>query len=244
MLDKILKVLLPISLIIIIIQTISPSGSLSFLNPVGMLITSVFFYSLGWLISSFVYSKNDSNYSLARHIGLAAIITIPFVAMIFVPSFLYPYIVGKAFVFRFLAIIALCSLIYLSLMEEQYRPRITPFLVGFSALAFTMLLSTIFSMDPERSFWSNYERMEGYINLLALFVLAISATSLRIKDLEWERIFQTHIWVSSFVSIIAVLQYFVGILKLSNFSGLPIINLCLSQGAACRVDATLGSLFI
>ncbi len=241
MLDKILKALLPITLIITIIQTINPSGFLSFLNPASMVVTSILVYSIGWVVSGFVYSQRESNYSLARHIGLASLFAIPVVAVIFVPSFLYPYIVGKAFVFRFLMIVAMCSLLYLSLTNSDYRPRVTPFVFGFAILAFIMALATIFSIDPGRSLWSNYERMEGYINLFFLFILAVSATTLRIQELEWNKIFQIHIWVSSFVSGIAVLQKLVFFLGLKNLAGAPILGLCIAQGDACRVDATLGN---
>lgn len=240
MLDKIMKAVLPITLIINVVQMIAPTGIFSFLDSFSMVITALFVYSIGWVVASFVYSKNQNNYSLARQIGLSAIFAIPVVAIIFVPSFLYPYIVGKAFVFRFLVIISLCSLVYLSLLDENFRPRVTPFLAGYTLFAVVMLLATIFSIDPSRSFWSNYERMEGYINLLCLLILAISATSLRLSELEWKKVFNIHIWISSFVSGIGVLQYLVYLLGIKNLS-LPILSLCLSQGSACRVDSTLGN---
>jgi O-antigen ligase/tetratricopeptide (TPR) repeat protein len=205
-----------------------------------MIITSLLVFSIGWLVTSSVYNERLNNYNVARHIGLAAIISVPLLAIIFVPSFLYPYIVGKAFVFRFLAIISLCSTFYLYFTDERYHPRLSPFLVGYAAFAFVMLLATVFSMDPGRSFWSNYERMEGYINLISLFVLALSAISLKIEELEWRKLFVVHIVVSSVVSFVGVLQYVIGILHM-NVGGLPILNLCLSSGAACRIDSTLGN---
>lgn len=241
MLDKILKGLLPVTIIISVVQTISPFGVLSFLDQYSMIVTSLMVYSLGWVVTSFVFRKNDSNYSLGRHIGLAAVMSVPIVAIIFVPSFLYPYIVGKAFTFRFLAIISLCSSLYLFFTDENFKLKGTPFVIGYSAFVIAMALATIFSMDPSRSFWSNYERMEGYINLISLFILAISAASLKISELEWKRIFTVHIWISSIVSSLGVLQYVTGILGLKVFGQLPILSLCLSSGANCRVDSTLGN---
>jgi O-antigen ligase/tetratricopeptide (TPR) repeat protein len=241
MLNKILTAMLPVTLLIIIVQTVSPSGILSFLNPLSMVITSLCVYSIGWVVSSFLYNKNVSNYSLVRHIGIAAIFALPIVAVLFVPSFLYPYIVGKAFTFRFLIIIAFCSLVYLSFTDENYRPKVTPFLVGSTVFAFVMALATLFSIDTSRSFWSNFERMEGYINLISLFILALTSTSLRLKDLEWGRIFTVHLWVSSIVSTLAVLQYLFMLLGVKAVSSLPILGLCFAQGEGCRVDSTLGN---
>lgn len=193
------------------------------------------------MVAGFVYPKNSNEYVTGRHVGLAAIFAVPLVAIVFAPSFLYPYIVGKAFTFRFLLIIAFASLAYLSFADERYRPKVTPFLVGSFLFTFVMGVATLFSMDASRSFWSNYERMEGYINLLFLFILGLTATSFRLKDIEWNRLFTIHIWVSTIVSGLGVLQYFVGALQLKNFASAPIISLCLSQGAACRVDSTLGN---
>ncbi len=104
----------------------------------------------------------------------------------------------SGFVFRFLAIISFASFIYLAFTDEKYKPKVTPFFVGYFIFALFMGLSTIFSMDASRSFWSNYERMEGYINVLALFVLALSAISLRLKELEWSKVFRCgafSIWI-------------------------------------------------
>lgn len=236
-----MKALLPITLIITIWQTLFPMGIFSFTNSISMIITSVLVYSIGWVLSGQVYRQNSANYSLARHVGLASLFSVPIVAIIFVPSFLYPYIVGKAFTFRFLAIISFCSFVFLSLTNESFKPRVTPFVVGYSLFAFIMLLSVIFSIDPARSFWSNYERMEGYINLVSLLVLAISATSMRLGELEWDRIFGVHLFVSTFVSGFAVIQYMIGSMGLKMFANTPILSLCLSQGSACRVDSTLGN---
>jgi len=241
MLDKILKGALPVTAIISIVQTFFPSGVFSFLNSFSMVMTCVLVYSIGWLISSFVYNSRYEDYSLARHIGLASLFSVPIVAIIFVPSFLYPYIVGKGFVFRFLAIISFASFIYLAFTDEKYKPKVTPFFVGYFIFALFMGLSTIFSMDASRSFWSNYERMEGYINVLALFVLALSAISLRLKELEWSKVFRIHVVISGIISTVGVLQYFIGTLAISTLASFPILSLCLSQGAGCRADSTLGN---
>jgi O-antigen ligase/tetratricopeptide (TPR) repeat protein len=241
MLDKILKISLPVTVIIIIVQAFKPDGIFSILNSWGMVLICITVYSIGWLISSFVYNRSDSEYSLARHIGLAAVVAVPIVAIVFTPSYLYPYIVGKAFVFRFLACISGLSLIYLTFTSDKYKIKLTPFVVGSFIFTVVMGLATIFSIDPSRSFWSNYERMEGYINLLSLFALALSATTLRLKELEWMKVVRAHIWVSSIISSLAVLQYAIGSLGIKAAASLPILSLCITQGAGCRADATLGN---
>lgn len=240
MLDKIIKGSLPVALIITIASTVWPNGPLSILNQFSMIVSSVLVYSIGWWISGFVYKK-DAEYSLARHIGLAALFAVPILAIVFAPSFLYPYIVGKGFIFRFLSIIAFVSFIYLGFTDDRFRPRITPFVAAFTLFLICMGLSTIFSIDPGRSFWSNYERMDGYINMLALFALLMPATTLRLKELEWAKLFKIHVVVASIISLVGIFQYVIGALSLKGFASLPILSLCLSQGSACRVDSTLGN---
>lgn len=235
-----MKALLPITIIIILVTTLAP-GTLSFLDSFSMIINALAVYSIGWVAAGFVYRVKSDNYNVVRHIALASIFAVPIVAIIFVPTFLYPYIVGKAFTFRFLAIILFCSSLYLALTDENHKPVASPFVLAYLLFALVMLLATMFSMDPSRSFWSNYERMEGYINLLCLFVLAIGTTVVKLKELEWNRVFGVHIVVSTIVSTVAILQYFIGILSLKAMGSLPILSLCLAQGAACRSDSTLGN---
>ena len=129
MLNKILYVLFPVTLIINAITAVVPNTFLSVFDSFSMIFTSLMVFSLGWIVTSFVYSDRLSNYNVARHIGLACIVSVPLVAVIFVPSFLYPYIVGKVFTFRFLAIISLCSTFYLYFTDERFHPRLSPFLV-------------------------------------------------------------------------------------------------------------------
>jgi tetratricopeptide (TPR) repeat protein len=240
MLDKILKYSLPLQVFIIIYSAVLPDSIFSFLNDFSMTLLAITVFSFGWLIAGYIYPK-DKNYKMARHIALAAIFATPILAIVFTPSFLYPYIVGKGFVFRFIAITAFLSSLYLSLTEVEYRPRLTSFFYGYLALVVTMGLATIFSMDVSRSFWSNFERMEGYINVISLFALLYALINVRLTELEWSKIFKVHVWISGLVSFVAILQYLIGLLSLKGFASLPILNLCVSTGVNCRVDATLGN---
>ena len=242
MTNNIFKVLLPVTLLITVLSTLAPNNIFSFLDSSSMLITSLLVLSIGWYLTLNIYKKEEGNKEdiVARRMLLAVTFALPILAMIFSPSFLYPYIVGKAFVFRFLAIVGFASFVYLALTHSEYKPRISPYVLGSGVFALAMLISTIFSMDPSRSFWSNYERMEGYIALLSTFALIISITTARLKEIEWRRVFMVQLYVSTFVSALGVLQKLVEVLGL-KVGSLPIISLCLSQGAACRVDSTLGN---
>ncbi len=241
MTNNIFKALLPITLLVTLVTTFSP-GTLSSLDSYSMIITSLLVLSIGWFLTLGVY-KNEENGKdeiVARRMLLAVTFSLPLLAMIFSPSFLYPYIVGKAFVFRFLAIVGFSSFVYLALTNTEYKPRVSPYVFGFGVFTLAMLVSVLFSMDSVRSFWSNYERMEGYIELFSVFAVIVAITSARLKEIEWKRVFMVHVYVSTFVSGMGVLQKLVQVIGL-NVGNLPIIGLCISQGSACRVDSTLGN---
>ena len=160
MTDKIIKYSLPFTLFILLAQTFYPSGMFASLNSISMLILGLLVYSIGWWSVDFVYDNSKNDFAFSRKVALAAIFATPIVAIIFVPSYLYPYIVGKGFIFRLLSIIATLATIYTVFTKAEYKPKLTPFMIGSFFFTLAMGLATIFSIDPSRSFWSNFERME------------------------------------------------------------------------------------
>lgn len=139
-------------------------------------------------------------------------------------SLLFPYITGKAFFFR--GVIELTALLWLILIWRlpQYRPRRSALL--WSALAFIAVagLATIFSQNAYASFWSNFERMDGLVSYLHLFVYFLILIS----------VFRTErIWQWFFHGVLVTSLILIGH-SLAQIAGwLPI-----SQG---RVDATFGN---
>lgn len=129
-----------------------------------------------------------------------AMFLIPFIPLVVTPSALFPYITGKNFVFRILVEFAAALWVPLIFSSKQYRLNNSPILI--SILFFTVIvgLADLFGVSPYNSFWSNYERMEGYITILhlALFFMIISSVFRRRKD-----------WII-FFNIIAVISMVTG----------------------------------
>jgi tetratricopeptide (TPR) repeat protein len=214
-------------------------SSITILSP---FVNAAFAISLMWMfVGRFYNSKDDKEYSEVRHFVMSALFAIPFVAIIFSPTMLYPYIVGKAFLFRTLIIVAFVGYLYLALTNKNFKPRITPLTVSFTVFAAMLGLSTLFSIDTYRSFFGNYERMEGYFGLLCVAMLVVTLASVRLKDVEWSKLFKVHAWIATIVSGLGILQYIVYVIGAKSLAGLPILSLCFASGAACRVDSTLGN---
>ncbi len=140
---------------------------------------------------------------------------VPFIAFVIadgVHSFginlFFPYITGKNFVFRILVEIMLAIYVILAIREPKYRPRSSYLMWAFGGFALWMLVATIFSVDPSKSFWSNYERMDGYITLVHLFALFVISGVMLTAEKWWEKFFQVSVAASMLQGVYALLQVF------------------------------------
>lgn len=162
----------------------------------------------------------------------------------------FPFITGKNFAFRILVEIILGLWLVLAIfdpvrsktskmsaplkagtsngVDKNYLPKFNKqnlILILASVFTFILILSTIFSVNPYRSFWSNYERMEGLVAFLHLFALFLVMTSVMNKEKLWRWFFHISLGVSVIVGIYGLLQLG-GVLETH-------------QGS--RLDATLGN---
>ena len=163
---------------------------------------------------------------------LGGLLLIPFIPFIVASGGLFsnlffPFITGKNFAFRILVEVMFFLYVLLALKEPKYRPRGAPMLWAFFAFVAWMGVATIFSIDPIKSFWSNFERMDGYITLLHYFALFMIAGAVLTAERWWERFLQTSVAASAVMGCYALLQLF-GRLAISSQSG-P------------RVDTTFGN---
>ncbi len=143
------------------------------------------------------------------------------------PNMFFPFITGKNFAFRILVEVLFGIYIILALREPKYRPKSSNILYAVGAFVFWVGLATIFSIDPIKSFWSNFERMEGYITILHLFVYFLIVGAVVSVENWWERLFQISIVSSILMGLYAMLQL-AGKISISSQSG-------------ARVDTTFGN---
>ncbi|MDP2705003.1 MAG: O-antigen ligase family protein [bacterium] len=156
-------------------------------------------------------------------IGLFGILFIPFLVD---RSMFFPFITGKGFTFRIIVEIIAALWIVLFLLNKQYRPKFSWIFGALLAFLVSLSISAIFSENPSKSFWSNYERMEGLITILHLVVFFAVMSSVLSTQKLWIRFFNTSLVASLGIAIYGVLQL------MGKF---PI-----NQGGV-RVDATFGN---
>jgi hypothetical protein len=107
----------------------------------------------------------------------AGLFFIPFIAFIVTPSMLFPFITGKNFAFRIIVEIIFALWVLLMFRDKHYRPKFSWILGAF--LIFTAVVGTadMFGVNPIKSFWSNFERMEGYLAIFHLLLYFIVSTT-------------------------------------------------------------------
>ena len=159
---------------------------------------------------------------------LGGLFLIPFIPLIIANHMFFPFITGKNFTFRVLVEIIFGLWIILALRREEYRPKLTLLLQAFAIFVVVIALADIFGENPFKSFWSNFERMEGFVTLLHLFAYFLVMGAVLRTEKMWTRLLGTSLFASLLVT-----GY--GFLQLINPSYFTV-----HQGGA-RLDASLGN---
>jgi O-antigen ligase/tetratricopeptide (TPR) repeat protein len=167
--------------------------------------------------------SNTSKYLKYSIIGLIfALLVTP---LIVTGSLYFPYITGKAFYFRTIIEIITALYVILVFCDRSFLPKKSPIMYAILSFLVIMALATMNSIAPAKSFWSNFERMEGYVTLIHLGLLFIvSSAVLNTRNL-W-----VYLMHASMVVSIAV--------GLTGFADLGNPNSGISGG---RIQGSLGN---
>jgi O-antigen ligase len=162
----------------------------------------------------------------ALWIVLGALFLIPFLPLYVANDLFFPFITSKGFWFRILIDIAAGAFIFLAIADKEYRPKWSWPLVLYGALVVWMFVANLFAVNAHKAFWSNYERMDGWVTLVHIFVFfVIAGTVLSVKKL-WRRW-----WLAALAASVLIGGY--SILQLLGY-------LEIHQGGV-RTDASLGN---
>ncbi|MDP3645524.1 MAG: O-antigen ligase family protein [bacterium] len=167
-----------------------------------------------------------------KWIVVTGVFCLPFVVLIVSSSMFFPFITGKNFAFRIIVEIITGAWLVLALISDTYRPRRSWIVGAFALFVLVMAIADAQGAYPFKSFWSNYERMDGWITLIHTLAYLVVASSVLASEKIWRLLLQLNLGVSVFLSMYGVLQ-------LAGFTAL-------GQGgqaglATARVDATFGN---
>ena len=144
--------------------------------------------------------------NILKYLIYGGLFLIPFIPLVISSSMYFPFITGKNFAFRILAEIIIGLWAILAVRDARYRPKFS--LISYAVLAFVAIIAVAdtFGASPYKSFWSNYERMEGLVTLLHLLGLFFATSSILKTEKLWSRFFHTSIGVSVTLGIYSLFQ--------------------------------------
>ena len=161
-----------------------------------------------------------------------ALFLVPFLTLYVENDYFFPFITGKNFGFRILVDIAFAAWVLLALYDVKYRPKISGIVWSFGALLVVMFFANLFGKHPSSSFWSNFERMDGYVSILHTFLYALVLGSVLQTKKLWQYLFNTSLAVATLVAYIGYAQ-FAGWENVANA-----FNVAVDTN---RIDSTLGN---
>ena len=174
--------------------------------------------------------------TVAQWVALGALFLLPlaplFGAGMFFPfntdGLYFPFITGKGFYIRIIIELLVGAWGVLAFLDRAYRPRFSS--AGVAVLAFVawMFIADAFAINATKAFWSNFERMEGWVLLVHLAGFFFAASAVLRVQMKWRAWFLTALGVSFVISLYALGQ----LLDPKDF---PI-----HQGST-RIDASLGN---
>ena len=169
--------------------------------------------------------------SVLKWTVIGSIFLLPFIPMLVTSSMFFPYITGKNFAFRIIVEVMTGAWLALALVDARYRPKRNWILGTFTVFVILIAIADAHGAYPFKSFWSNFERMDGWVTLVHTYLLLVVASTMIHSEQLWKRILQTSLIVSVMLSGYGFLQV------LGTFapgSGNAV-------GLAVRIDATFGN---
>lgn len=144
---------------------------------------------------------------LANAVVLTGFIAVPFIPFVILgQTTFFPYIVGKNFAFRIVVEIMFSAWIVLAFIDPVYRPKINYLLGAFVAFIGIITLAAIFGENPTKSFWSNFERMEGVVTYFHLFAYFIVASTVLTARNFWRPYLNFHLFAGVLMALYALSQ--------------------------------------
>lgn len=176
---------------------------------------------------------------------------------------IFPFIVGKYVFFRTIIELALVFFVWAwatdqfdfdesySLSKKDKRSQMSdgalriptkvflksPIVIAVGVFVLIFLFATFFGINPSASFWSNFERGEGSLQVLILFIFFLLLVSLFQDEASWRRIFLISVWVAGFVIAYGIL----GNVGIMGFIGSAPANTSFLYGFCYRFAGSLGN---
>ena len=142
-----------------------------------------------------------------KAIVYGGLFAIPFLTLFVANDYFFPFITGKNFAFRIIVELVFVAWAVLALLDATYRPKFSWILSSFSVLLGVMLVANALGVHPATSFWSNFERMDGYITLVHVFLYVVVLGSVMTTKKAWSWYLHATLLAALITAIYGVAQY-------------------------------------
>ena len=168
--------------------------------------------------------------SLTRRFTIVLLFAVVLFPVLVANSFFFPFITGKAFYFRIIVEFAFAGWLLLAFLDAKYRPKLNMLTLGVTAFAVVALVADLLGVNPLRSIWSNFERMEGWLVIVHLWMFFMALTYTFGQGEEGKKMW--HRW---FIASIIVATWVAGRGALQWAGKIPM------EQSSTRPDSTLGN---
>ena len=165
----------------------------------------------------------------AVRVGVVLLLLMPLVVA---TQTAYPFSVGKAVYARSLIEVVFVLWVLLALIGSSWRPPRSWLLALLAAGLAVSVLSAVFGVSLERSFWSSYIRMQGTVELTHWFALAVVVASVFHTSRSLRVLLTLHLGVGLLVSLAAIAMH--GGWEIPALSRLPVSE-------SSRANGTFGN---
>ena len=143
---------------------------------------------------------------ILKYLLIGGIFIIPFIPFVISSTMFFPFITGKNFLFRILVELLLGGWAILAVFDKAYRPKFSWLLISVLSFVGIIAIADIFGANFFKSFWSNFERMEGLLTLVHLLGYFIVAGTVLNTEKLWNWFWNTTVAVSAIIGIYGLLQ--------------------------------------
>jgi len=121
-------------------------------------------------------------------------------------NFYFPFVGPKSLFFMGAVEIVFAAWLVLILHTKKYRPKLNIVLISVLLFLISMIISSIFGISFDNSFWSKFERMSGLLVHLHLagFFLVLSSTFK--EKFQWKKFFLVNVGIGLILSIISLIS--------------------------------------
>lgn len=129
-----------------------------------------------------------------------------FTPLIVASNLYFPYVTGKVFAFRILVSIACVLWLILIYKDSKFLPKKSSVLITSGVFVVWLAAANSFGVDRMNSFFSNFERMEGWFTHLYLFLYLLIISSVLQTEKIWNWFLNFSIAIANFLALSAVLD--------------------------------------